>query len=89
MFYKLALFQIVYFTAIAPYVLLTVILIRGVTLEGAFNGFTFYLRPDFSRLQDAQVWMDGGTQVIYSIGVGQGFMITLGSYNSFNSNSVR
>jgi len=88
-FYKLALFQIVYFTAIAPYVLLTVILIRGVTLEGALNGLTFYLRPDFSRLQDAQVWVDGGTQVIYSIGVGQGFMITLGSYNSYKSKIVR
>ncbi|WAQ97711.1 SC6A1-like protein [Mya arenaria] len=81
--------KIVYFTAIVPYVLLTVIFIRGVTLEGAANGLVFYLRPDFSRILDAQVWIDGGTQVIYSIGVGQGFMITLGSYNKFKTNCVR
>ena len=81
--------QIVYFTAIAPYVLLMIIFIRGVTLNGAGNGLIYYLKPDFSRLTDGQVWMDGGTQVIYSIGVGQGFMITLGSYNKFKTNCLR
>lgn len=81
--------QIVYFTALVPYILLLILLIRGVTLDGAVNGLIFYLKPDFSRLADADVWLDGATQVIYSIGVGQGFMITLGSYNKFNTNSVR
>ncbi|XP_045167232.2 sodium- and chloride-dependent GABA transporter 1-like [Mercenaria mercenaria] len=81
--------KIVYFTAVAPYFLLLVIFIRGITLKGAATGLIYYLKPDFSRLADAQVWMDGGTQVIYSIGVGQGFMITLGSYNKFKTNCVR
>jgi SNF family Na+-dependent transporter len=79
----------VYITAIAPYILLTIIFIRGVTLKGAGTGLIYYLKPNFSRLADGQVWMDGGTQVIYSIGVGQGFMITLGSYNNFKTNCVR
>ncbi|XP_060591310.1 sodium- and chloride-dependent creatine transporter 1-like [Ruditapes philippinarum] len=81
--------KIVYITAIAPYILLTIIFIRGVTLKGAGTGLIYYLKPDFSRLADGQVWMDGGTQVIYSIGVGQGFMITLGSYNNFKTNCAR
>ncbi|KAL4222728.1 Sodium- and chloride-dependent creatine transporter 1 [Mactra antiquata] len=81
--------KIVYFTAIVPYLLLTIIFIRGITLDGAVDGLVYYLKPNFSRLTDAQVWLDGATQVLYSIGVGQGFMISLGSYNKFNHNAVR
>ena len=44
-----------YFTATAPYLLLTAILIRGVTLPGAADGIKFYLTPDLSRLGDGQV----------------------------------
>ena len=51
----LRLFQVVYFTATAPYLLLTAILIRGVTLPGASEGIKFYLIPDLSRLSDGQV----------------------------------
>ena len=47
--------QVVYFTATAPYLLLTAILIRGVTLPGAADGIKFYLTPDLSRLGDGQV----------------------------------
>ena len=47
--------QVVYFTATFPYVVLTILLIRGVTLEGAMNGIIFYVSPDFSRLTDSQV----------------------------------
>lgn len=47
--------QVVYFTALFPYVILTVLLIRGVTLDGAAEGIKFYLEPDFSRLGDPQV----------------------------------
>ena len=47
--------QVVYFTATFPYVVLTIMLIRGLTLTGASNGLLFYLRPDMSRLKDGQV----------------------------------
>ena len=45
-----------YFTATSPYVLMFVLLIRGVTLEGASTGLRYYLLPEWSRLLDPQVW---------------------------------
>lgn len=44
-----------YVTATSPYVLMIVLLIRGVTLPGAREGVLYYLTPDFSRLADMQV----------------------------------
>lgn len=47
--------QVVYFTATFPYVMLLVLLIRGLTLPGASRGIQFYLYPDLGRLTDPQV----------------------------------
>ena len=35
--------------------MLTILLIRGVTLDGAANGLFFYFNPEWSRLKDTQV----------------------------------
>lgn len=42
--------QVVYVTATLPYLMMFVMLIRGLTLPGAMEGIKFYLTPDFSRL---------------------------------------
>ena len=47
--------QVVYFTALFPYFLLTVLLIRGVTLPGASDGIAYYLTPRMTKLREPQV----------------------------------
>ena len=47
--------QIAYFTALFPYLVLTILMIRGVTLPGAGEGLIYYLKPDLSRLSDGRV----------------------------------
>ena len=48
-------FQVVYFTALFPYALLTALLIRGATLDGAADGIYYYLTPQWDRLADSTV----------------------------------
>jgi len=47
--------QAVWVTAIFPYIVLIILLIRGVTLEGASKGIIFYLKPQWERLGDLKV----------------------------------
>lgn len=78
--------KVVYFTALFPYVMLTALLVRGVTLEGAAEGITFYLSPNWSTLLEARVWGDAASQIFYSFGVACGSLVTLASYNKFTNN---
>ncbi|XP_055018175.1 sodium- and chloride-dependent GABA transporter 2-like [Boleophthalmus pectinirostris] len=81
--------KVVYFTATFPYLMLAVLLVRGLTLPGALNGIKFYLYPDPSRLSDPQVWMDAGTQIFYSYAICIGCLMALGSYNKYNNNCYK
>ncbi|XP_037642347.1 sodium- and chloride-dependent GABA transporter 2-like isoform X6 [Sebastes umbrosus] len=81
--------KVVYFTATFPYVMLIVLLIRGLTLPGAVDGIRYYLSPDPTRLTDPQVWMDAGSQIFYSYCVCSGCLQSLGSYNKYNNNCYR
>ena len=81
--------KVVYFTALFPYVVLTVLLVRGLTLDGALDGLEFFLKPNMTKLLEPNVWMDAGSQVFFSYGVALGSLIALGSYNHYNNNCYR
>lgn len=48
-------FQVIYFTATFPYLVLIILLVRGVTLDGYEKGLEFYLVPKFDKLADPRV----------------------------------
>ncbi|XP_061113097.1 sodium-dependent dopamine transporter [Conger conger] len=81
--------KVVWITATMPYVVLTVLLIRGVTLPGAMDGIKAYLSVDFLRLCEPKVWIDAATQICFSLGVGFGVLIAFSSYNKFSNNCYR
>ncbi|XP_038631991.1 sodium- and chloride-dependent neutral and basic amino acid transporter B(0+)-like isoform X5 [Scyliorhinus canicula] len=80
--------KVVYFTATFPYVVLTILLIKGLTLEGAYKGIDFYIgsQSDLSKLADAEVWKDAAIQIFYSTSISWGGLLTLSSYNKFHNN---
>nr|XP_061795531.1 sodium- and chloride-dependent GABA transporter 3-like [Nerophis lumbriciformis] len=81
--------KVVYFTATFPYVMMIALLVRGLTLPGAWDGIRFYLSPDPKRLSEPQVWMDAASQIFYSYAVCTGCLASLGSYNKYNNNCYK
>ena len=64
--------------------LLLILAIRAVSLPGAVEGLTYYLKPDFSRLfdpTDGPVVVNAALgQAFFSLSLGMGAMLTYGSY---------
>ncbi|XP_029687052.1 sodium- and chloride-dependent betaine transporter-like isoform X1 [Takifugu rubripes] len=81
--------KVAYFTATFPYVMLLILLIRGLTLPGAFNGIYFYLYPSIEDLTNLKVWIEAGSQICFSYSLVRGNLIALSSYNKYNNNCYR
>ncbi|XP_067684920.1 sodium- and chloride-dependent GABA transporter ine-like [Haliotis asinina] len=81
--------KVVYFTATFPYVVLVILLIRGLTLDGAMNGILFFIEPKWEQLLDAKVWVNAAAQTFNSLGVAFGGLITMSSYSKFSNRILR
>lgn len=82
--------KIAYFTALFPYVMLTVLIIRGATLSGAVEGIKFYMGTvDLAALKSPTVWKEACTQVFYALSCCSGGLIAMASFNDFNNNVYR
>jgi solute carrier family 6 amino acid transporter-like protein 5/7/9/14 len=47
--------KVAYFTALFPYVVLLILLVRGVTLPGAWTGIKKFLEPEWKELYNPKV----------------------------------
>ncbi|XP_023280248.1 sodium- and chloride-dependent GABA transporter 3-like [Seriola lalandi dorsalis] len=89
--------KVAYFTATfpyviwgpLPYVMLLILLIRGLTLPGAWEGIYFYLYPDLNQLSNLEVWIEAGSQIFFSYSLTIGTLNVLGSYNEYNNNCYK
>jgi len=81
--------KVAYFTAIFPYIVLTILLIRGLTLPGFEKGIHFYITPNWTKLTEPSVWGDAAVQVTFSLSCGWGGVLTLASYKTFHGNILR
>ena len=60
--------------------------IRNLTLPGAMEGVTFYLKPDFSKITPNIHFVLG--QVFFALSLGFGVLITLSSYLNKEENLI-
>lgn len=72
--------KVVYATVIIPWLILIILVVRGVTLEGASIGLIYYLKPTFAKLLEGKVWLAAYTQVFFSMSIGFAIMFAYGSY---------
>jgi len=81
--------KVVYFTALFPYLVLTIFFFRGITLKGATEGLIHMFTPKMDMLLKPTVWLDAANQVFYSFGLAFGSIVSFGSYNNPEKNCVK
>ena len=63
------------------FLLLLILMIRGLTLEGAENGLEFLWNPDWSKINPQSILIALG-HAFFTLSLGMGAMLTYGSYMS-------
>lgn len=68
-------------------VLMLLLILRNLTLPGAWEGVEFFLTPDFSKVTK-ETWLEAMGLSFFSLSLGIGIMITYGSYVDAKSNLI-
>lgn len=64
----------------AMWILMFLLLIRGVTLPGGVDGVWYLFTPDPAVLSDVEVWRGAISQIFFTISIGFGVMTAYGAY---------
>ncbi|XP_058054984.1 sodium-dependent nutrient amino acid transporter 1-like [Anopheles bellator] len=81
--------KVSYFLAIFPYIIIAVLLVRSLTLDGAWNGIKYFFMPQWSKLLEIEVWYQAVTQCFFSLTICFGGLIVYSSFNDFSNNIYR
>ena len=71
--------KMVWVTCTLPYFILTVLLIKGITLEGSSLGLRALFVPKWELLSNGAIWKDAAVQILFSSGVSFGPLMFYGS----------
>jgi len=84
--------KIVMWTVPIPWLMLVILMIKGLTLDGAVKGLEYFLEPDWQVLKDPQVWRAAFGQVFFTLGIAFGIMIAYSSFlhrkSDLNNNAL-
>ncbi|UJR35454.1 hypothetical protein I4U23_028210 [Adineta vaga] len=76
----------IWFTALVPYFVLSILLFRSLTLDGIFEGLKYYVAPSFERLSEYSVWQAAAVQIFFSLGPGFGVLLSYASFSDAHDN---
>ncbi|XP_073341562.1 LOW QUALITY PROTEIN: sodium-dependent neutral amino acid transporter B(0)AT3-like [Pagrus major] len=79
----------IYVTVTFPYLVLTIFLVRSLTLSGATDGLIYLFTPNWETLKNPTVWLDAATQIFFSLSLAFGGLIAFSSYNAQKNNCER
>jgi SNF family Na+-dependent transporter len=71
--------KMVYVTCLLPYIILTILLIRGLTLDGCGEGLKFLFVPNWEIVGKTETWKASAIQILFSSGVAYGPLMYYGS----------
>lgn len=69
-------------------VMMTILVIRGITLPGAVDGLEYMFAPDWSQIANPRVWVAAYGQVFFSLSICFAIMIAYSSYLPKNTDVV-
>ncbi len=72
--------KVVKYSVPLPVILMSLLLIRAVTLPGFLQGWEMYLQPNWIALLNPEVWTAACSQIFYSLSLAFGIMVAYGSY---------
>ena len=64
-------------TAISPFIIFFILIIRGLFLSGAWNGIVFLFKPKWHLLLTPGIWVDAATQCFFQFSIGMAVMVNL------------
>ena len=84
--------KVVMWTVPLPWLMLLILMIRGLTLDGAAQGLAYYLNPDWTQLTKPTTWRFAFGQVFFSMSLAFGVMVTYASFlhrkSDINNNAM-